>query len=177
MSEEQFTLTYLNEDDRAYGLAGMTISLAALDAIDRVASVSLDADGPMVNFTHAYYFAGSPSMSPRASWEILISNFNLTTAMILANVMARTLVRSKREVPEDTLNRIYKEVETEGMETCALEADEVERLYNRALSYTRRIFRNPRLHPAIGELARTISLRRTLSGTELRDELQLLQLI
>lgn len=27
------TLTYSNEDDRAYGLAGMTISLAALDAI------------------------------------------------------------------------------------------------------------------------------------------------
>ena len=31
------TLTYLNEDDKAYGLAGMAISLAALDAIDRVA--------------------------------------------------------------------------------------------------------------------------------------------
>ena len=34
------TLTYLNEDDKAYGLAGMAISLAALDAIDRVAGVS-----------------------------------------------------------------------------------------------------------------------------------------
>ena len=51
MSREPFNLTYLNEDDRAYGLAGMAISLAAFDAIDRVASVSLDSEGPMVNFT------------------------------------------------------------------------------------------------------------------------------
>ena len=50
------TLTYLNEDDKAYGLAGMAISLAALDAIDRVAGVSLDSDGPMVTFSHQYYF-------------------------------------------------------------------------------------------------------------------------
>ena len=32
MSQEQFKLAYLNEDDRAYGLAGMAISLAAFDA-------------------------------------------------------------------------------------------------------------------------------------------------
>ena len=34
MSTDKLTLAYLNEDDRAYGLAGMAISLAALDAID-----------------------------------------------------------------------------------------------------------------------------------------------
>lgn len=39
MSNEALTLTYLNEDDRAYGLAGMAISLAALDALDRISSI------------------------------------------------------------------------------------------------------------------------------------------
>ena len=37
---QQLTLKYQNEDDKAYGLAGMAIALAALDALDRVAGVS-----------------------------------------------------------------------------------------------------------------------------------------
>ncbi len=41
LEEKALTLEYSNEDDRAYGLAGMAISLAALDAFDRVAAVSL----------------------------------------------------------------------------------------------------------------------------------------
>ena len=61
-----FNLTYQNEDDRAYGLAGMAISLAALDALDNVVFVSLDSDGPMVHFTHSYYLCGSPVLSPKA---------------------------------------------------------------------------------------------------------------
>ena len=32
---QQLTLKYQNEDDKAYGLAGMAIALAALDALDR----------------------------------------------------------------------------------------------------------------------------------------------
>lgn len=40
--DNNLTLEYSNEDDRAYGLAGMAISLAALDAIDRIAEVNLD---------------------------------------------------------------------------------------------------------------------------------------
>ena len=39
MSQPKLTLTYLNEDDRVYGLAGMAISLAALNALDRLAEV------------------------------------------------------------------------------------------------------------------------------------------
>ena len=106
MSQEQFKLAYLNEDDRAYGLAGMAISLAAFDAIDRVASLDMDAEGPMISFTHAYYFTGSPVMSPKRSWDILVRNFNLTTAMVLSNVMARTMVRRREDIPEETLKQI-----------------------------------------------------------------------
>ena len=177
MSQEQFKLAYLNEDDRAYGLAGMAISLAAFDALDRVASLDMDAEGPMISFTHAYYFTGSPVMSPKRSWDILVRNFNLTTAMVLSNVMARTMVRRREDIPEETLKQIYSEVEAEGIDTCALEPDEVSALFRKTLSYTRRIFGNPRLHPAIGDLAHTISVRRTLSGSEIREEMEYLQIL
>lgn len=171
------TLAYLNEDDRAYGLAGMVISLASLHAIDRVAEVSLDSEGPMVEFSHRYYFPGSPSISPKASWDNLVQNFHLTTSMVVSNVLARSVVRLKEEAPSEVMDEIYNEVEREGRDTCSLEEDEIENLYNNALKRARRLFHNPRLHPAIDEFARVISRKRHLSGMEIMDELHLLQLI
>ena len=177
MSKQCFSLSYLNEDDRAYGLAGMMVALASEDAIDRVANVNIDSEGPMVEFSHAYYFSGSPSISPKSTWDNLVSNFHITTSRVVGNILARSLVRLKEEAPEEVMNEVYKIVEEEGKETCELESDEVERLYGHALARAMRIFRNPRMHPAIDEFARIISLRRALSGREVMDELHLLQLI
>ena len=174
---QHLTLAYQNEDDRAYGLAGMTISLAALDAIDRVSEVSLDADGPMVTFSHEYYFSGSPSISPKTTWNNLVHNFYLTTAMVVSNVMSRSLVRLGEEIPKEVEKQIREQVAEEGRETCALEDDEIDRLYAKTTGYMRRIFGNPRIRPAIGEFARVLSRRRQLSGMEIVDELRMLEII
>lgn len=170
------TLKYSNEDDRAYGLAGMTISLADLDAIDRIVSISLDAEGPMVNFAQDYYFSVSPVVSPKAVWDNLLRNYHLTASMVVSNVLARSLVRLGEEAPSDLMDTLYEEIEAEGRESVGLDPDEVKVLYNKILTRNRRIFKNPRLRPAIAELAGIISRRRTLSGGELRDELHYLQL-
>lgn len=177
MSDEIFTLSYLNEDDKAYGLAGMAISLAALDAMDRVAEVSLDNTGPMVTFSNQYYFSGSPSISPKATWDNLLHNYYVTSAMVISNVMARSLVRLRRDVPSDVMKKIHEEIAEEGRDVCSLEDDEIETIYDKTRSYMGRIFRNPRLHPAIEDFARTLSRRRSLSGNEIIDELRALSLI
>lgn len=171
------TLSYSNEDDRAYGLAGMAVSLAALDALDRISGVTIDTDGPMVSFSHEYYFCGSPSISPKATWNNLIHNFYITSSMILSNVMARSMVRLGEDVPSHILDTIRSEMEAEGAATCSLETDEVDSLYRKSATGMRRIFANPRVHPAIDELARTISRRRSLSGMEILDELRSLHLV
>lgn len=168
------TLQYSNEDDRAYGLAGMAISLASIDALDRVVEFSIDAEGPMVTFSSDYYHSLAPAVSPKAVWENLISNFHITTSMVLSNLMARSLIRLGEEIPDEILSTVYNEIKLEGEETCGLEEDEVKRLYDKTYYSQRRIFGNPRLRPAIGELARVISLRRRLSGGELRDAIDTL---
>lgn len=170
------TLSYSNEDDRAYGLAGMAVSLAGLDAIDRVVDISLDAEGPMVNFSQEYYYSLNPVISPKSVWENLMRNFHITASMVVGNVMARSLVRLHEEMPQSVERALFAEIEAEGEETCGLEKDEIEAFYNRIVSRHRRIFANPRLHPAINELAGIISRRRRLSGLELREELAYLQL-
>lgn len=170
------TLSYSNEDDRAYGLAGMAISLAGLDALDSIVDISLDADGPMVNFSQQYYYSLSPAVSPKSVWENLIRNFHITASMVVGNVLARSMVRLHEDLPAELEREIYYEIAAEGADSCGLEKDETEVLYRRIMSQHRRIFGNPRLHPAITELARIISRRRTLSGLELREELAYLQL-
>lgn len=176
--KKQESIYYANEDDRAYGLAGMAISLAALDAIDRVSSVSIDADGPMVNFAHTYYFSGSPSISPKSTWDHIINNFYITSAMVISNAMARAVVRMGHDdIPAEVLDQIRRTIQIEGHDTCSLDDDEIDALFDKTLRMSRRIFGNTRLHPAIREFAGIISRKRTLSGMELADELHLLQLI
>lgn len=170
------TLSYSNEDDRAYGLAGMAVSLAGLDAMDRIVEISLDAEGPMVSFSQEYYYSLNPVVSPKSVWENLMQNYHITVSMVIGNVLARSLVRLHSELPKEIERQIYSEIEAEGEETCGLEKDEIETFYNRLLSRHRRIFANPRLHPAITELAGIISRRRRLSGLELREEMNYLQL-
>lgn len=173
----EITLSYQNEDDRAYGLAGMAIALAAMDALDRVSSVDIDAEGPMVSFAHSYYFNGSPSISPKTTWHNLVKNFQITTNMVVSNVMSRCVVRMQQSVPSHIMTKLRDNVCTEGEETCALEKDESQQLFDNAVAYSRRIFHNPRLHPQIREFASTLSRRRSLSGLELIDELHRLQFI
>lgn len=177
MSKQKFSLSYLNEDDRAYGLAGMMVALANLDAIDRISKVSMDSDGPMVEFSHAYYFSGSPSISPKSTWDNLVANFHITTSMVLGNILSRSLVRLKEEAPQDVLKEVYLLVEDEGKTTCELESDEVKQLFEHSLARAQRIFRNPRVQPAIDEFAHIISVKRSFTGREIFDELHSLQLI
>lgn len=171
------SLNYQNEDDRAYGLAGMMVALASLRALDRVANVTIDSDGPMVEFSHDYYFSGSPSISPKTTWDNLVQNFHLTTSMVISNILARSIVRLKEDAPVNLLREIYSQVEIEGQDACSLEKDEINDLYDNVLQRALRIFRNPRVHPAVAQLSQIISRRRSLSGREIIDELHLLQLI
>ncbi|MBD5201071.1 MAG: hypothetical protein HDS70_00540 [Bacteroidales bacterium] len=170
-------LAYLNEDDRAYGLAGMAVSVAALDAFDSIVEFSLDAENQMVSFAGEYYFTGAQTISPKATWNNLLNNFYLTSTMVISNLMARSLVREKKNVPESGLKAIHHEMLIEGEEACGLESDEVDEIYDRAFKRMNRIFSNPRIHPAIDDLARVFARRRTLSGREIFEELRILQIL
>ncbi len=177
MSKTNEILKYRNEDDRCYGLAGMAISLAALDALDRVSSISLDNEGPMVTFNYSYHFNGSPAISPKATWNNLIDNYQLTSTLIISNMMSRRLVKDRKDFRQEIIDMLYDEIAFEGRETCSLEDDEIRSLFNKTLSYSQRIFNNRRLYPMIDELAHVISRKRILTGKEIYEILRQLDLI
>lgn len=174
--DDKFQFAYSNEDDRAFGLAGMAISIASLDALDRITEIHLDAEGPMIQFSNTYYYTSSPSLSPKAVWNNLLRNLHLTTAMVLGNVMARSLVRLGREADAEALEEVRGVVREEAVDVCSLDNEEADILFDKVLRHSRRLFYNPRLHPAVKELAGVISRRRRLSVLELADELEILRI-
>lgn len=171
-----FTLQYSNEDDRAYGLAGMAITMASLDALDRVTEVFLDSEGPMVTFANSYYFSGAPSVSPKVVWENLMTNFQLTTSLVLSNVMARSLVRLGEDAADEIYDEVRSLVREEGRDICSLDEEESDMVFDKMLRHSRRLFNNPRLRPAVEQLAGVISRRRRLSVLDLAEELEMLRI-
>ena len=171
------SLIYRNEDDKAYGLAGMMYTLGCVDALDTVAEVDIDSDGPMVTFSHEYYFTGSPSLYAKAAWDNLVRNFHITSLMALANVFSRSLVRDRVSPAHEILDPVLDAIRCEGIESCPLEEDEVKKLSDNAMQYVWRLFSNPRVHPMIQDLSRTISSRRHLSGRELLEVMEYLRIV
>lgn len=135
------SLQYRDEEDKAFGLAGMIYSLGAVDGLDSVAEVSLDTDGPMVTFRHGYFFNGSPAVSPKSTWDNMLRNFHLTSVMVLSNLMSRTIVKDAEEPDSKLLQEIRDLFEEEGERECSLEKDELDALYDRILHYTMRLFK------------------------------------
>ncbi len=176
MSDNINTLAYRNEDDRCYGLAGMAVTLYKLGGLDRVAFASIDGDGPMVSFSHEYYFCGSPSLSPKAAWKNLVNNYYLTLAMALGNLLARTIVRDATAPRQELLDLIRSEALAEGLEACSLEEDEARNIFDSSLRNLTRVFSNRYIAPGVHELARTIARRRTMSGSDLSEALYYLNI-
>lgn len=163
---------YRNEDDKAYGLAGMMISAGALNALELIHSVSLDAEGPMVCFTDEYHHLLCPTLSPKSVWERLRRNLYVTAAMTVGNVMARTTVRDGKEPSADKFQPIIKALEEEGAETLSLDADETRALFDSLYQRIYRVFHNPRLQPKVHELSHRVALLRTLSQGDIAYELE-----
>lgn len=170
-------LTYSNEDDRAYGLAGMTTTASLIGGIDLISEINIDQEEGMVTFSHSYFYGGSPAVSPKVSWAHTLRTFQVTAAMALGNIFARSLVRDKEDVQQQFIDTIHELMNGEGCSACDLEEDEIDNIFSRVLSYNRRIYGNPRVHPAIHELANIISRRRRLSHLDLTETLARLQLV
>lgn len=177
MKKKKNILGYRGETDRSYGLAGMAIQLASFDALDSVAYISLDNAGPMVEFTGEYYYGGSPSVSPKATWHRLMENFRLTSALAIGNVMARCIVHEKGADPMDMLTELLKTIREEGTQVCQLEEEEVDRFFASLMNRANNLFHNPRLHPVIDSLASMLRDRRKLSGRSLAEEMHYLRII
>jgi len=164
---------YTDDTDRAYGAAGMAIALVVCDGDEILYSIDLDAEpADMLVLSPDFFFAGNQGVSAKAVWTQQVKNFNLGVAMLISNVMCRHMVHSGKEIPADMTRELKALAHDEGAGTCALDADEVDRIFDKSYNYLWRVFSHRGVQAVARDFVTTLSARRTLSHLDILEQLQ-----
>lgn len=144
------SLRYSDERDKTYGIAGMAITIVALDGEKYLSGISLDAEpGEHIAMSYDYGMRGNPRISAKIIWEQAVNDLRLSTSMVLGNIACRRYVLGHRPLGSADTEAIRLAVRSEAGTHCELDNDEADRLFDGCLSYVLRIFR----HPGIQEVA------------------------
>lgn len=171
-------LQYIDENDKCYGITGMAIGLVIWDAENVLSAVSVDAPADeVVEFTPEFYFAGNPGLSAKVAWNHIVRHFQVSMGMMIGNLLCRSYVLHKEDVDEETRSRLLRYLDEEGRETCSLESDEVERLFNKSYNYLYKVFNHAGVQSVANDFARELSSRRRMSRGEVIEQLRALQML
>ncbi len=169
---DKHPLKYSGEEDRSYGLAGMAISLTIFDGGDMLSALSLDnAPGEGAEMAPEFHFSGNPALSIGAAWRHTVKQFELSAAMLVGNALCRAYVGRKTRLDPDAGKALRVFVEQVGCDTCALDGDEVDRLYDKVRSNLERVFMHSRVASVATSFAETLRQRRRLTAAEVADVL------
>lgn len=171
-------LNYRNEDDKCYGATGMAIGLVVFDGEDMISAVSVDADpSEMIEFDNRFYFAGNPGLSAKTAWNEILRNFNLLSAMLISNVMCRSMVLDNAPVDDEVRGSLHDSISREASETCSLEQDEIDRLFDKNYSYLMRVFSHNGVQRVAHDFAETIRRERRLTRSDILEQLHALGML
>ncbi len=166
---------YIDDKDRCYGATGMAISLIVWDAEDVLSSISIDAEpNEMMEFTQEYFFSGNPRISAKVAWNNILHHFQVSAGMLIGNVMCRSYINSSIVLDEEAKKALYDYINAEGHDTCSLEDDEIERMFDKSYRYLHQIFNHVGIRQIATDFARTLLERRTMSRSEVMEELHAL---
>lgn len=162
------SLKYADETDKSFGLAGMAISLMAWDAEEWLEAIDLDAAADeAMHMSADYYLYMAPRVGAKAVWEQSFKRFRIAAAMTVANVSCRQLSHlGHGSLPGNVDSDLRKALTMEGADLCALEDDEVSRVYGKSLSYCNRLFSHPGVNKLAEMLASALRERRAMSSAE-----------
>lgn len=171
-------LSYRNEDNKCYGATGMAIGIVVFDGEDMLSAISLDAlPHEVVELNEEYFFAGNPGISAKSAWNRILGNYNLAVAMLIANVMCRRYVLDKNSISAELKRTIKNHIIDEGTSECALEVDEINRIFDKNYTYLHRVFSHSGVQSIAHNFADVLKRQRRLTRSEIIDNLRALSML
>ncbi len=171
-------LSYRDERDKCYGATGMAIGVVVFDGEDMIHGINLDADAhEMVEYTADFYFAGNPRVSAKTSWNRILQNFNLSMGVTIANVLCRSMLVDHKVPDSDIHDTLCDMTVAEGEDTCALESDEVKRLFDKNYNYLLRVFAHRGVQSVAHDFATALQTSRRISRMEMIERLRALNML
>lgn len=171
-------LKYKDENDRSMGLAGSAIALVIWDGEDKLAAIDLDSlPGEGMEMTPDFNFAGNPRLSARLAWQMMLKQFELTSAMVMGNVLCRSYVGQGRQPSSSARAALRAILRDEAISACSLDDDEFDQMYSRLLDLQSQIFTHNEVATMARALAADLLSRRRLTAAEVLDRLDRLSKI
>ncbi len=166
------SLRYADERDKSYGIAGMAITIVALDAQDLLDGIDLDAEpGHTMRMASHFGMRGNPRMSAKILWEESVRDLRVTTSMALGNLTSRRWVARNEPLSSGDVDTLRLAVRSEGARHCDLEQDEADALFDHCNEYVSRIFRHSGLPPVVHAFVDRLLQQRSMTTAELIDTL------
>lgn len=164
-------LKYTDETDKSLGVAGMAITLVACDCEDMLSAVSLEEGEESISMAEEFFFNGNPRMSAKIAWNEILKQFQVTTGMLIGNVLCRRFCAGTS--PDAEMIRIVHDIIIdEGTNQCSLDEDESEAVYNKYYRYYNRLFTHPTVAVVARDFAATLRMQRRMSAGEVIDNLR-----
>ena len=163
----QSILSYTDETDKAYGMAGSTISLVAADGEHYLAALDMDAEpAEAISLVSGFGMKANPRMSAKVIWTQAVKELRVFILMAIGNVVCRAYLRSHRALNSDEEALLRSVVADEAARHCELDSDEAAELFDSNLMFVDRLFNHRSIGPVVSSFASTIATRRHLSGAE-----------
>ncbi len=168
--------TYTDDNDKSYGLTGMVISLNVWDQSEMLQEVNLDnGEGYSITFTPDFYFNGNPRYSAKLAWNEMVGQYKTLLALVLGNIVCRNMAQHHRYLSEDCRREVYDLVADEGRESCSLEKDEIDNLFNNTLQYLEGLYSKAQMTMFAQRFAKELVQRRHMTASEINDLIQYLR--
>ena len=74
----------------------MAISLVACDCEHLLAEVSIEDEDEALRMAEEFFFCGNPRISAKISWNEILRQYQITSGLMLGNVMCRAPGRRPR---------------------------------------------------------------------------------
>ncbi|MDE6282679.1 MAG: hypothetical protein K2L97_01670 [Muribaculaceae bacterium] len=162
------SLKYSDATDRAFGLCGMALSLFIFDAEQYIDSLRIEAPADMgVNLTPDFFTPANPGLSVKSVWKDTFRHFQLSSAMAIGNLLARSLARRHSELSHEVRSLMLSHLCREGEDACGLESSEVIQIFDNSFDYLSSIMRHPRINSTICLMADELASRKTLSRDDI----------
>lgn len=170
MNQSDQLLKYADSEDKCYGVAGMTIAMFVFNAEKYLSSISIDrADLETLLFNPEFHVAQTQHISAKYVWNHLLNRFNLTTALLISNLICRYYFHRHISLPDEIESELLRRLEEEGKSACDLEAEEVKNVFNKNMAYISKTFNSRNVEYVAKKIVDRLQAKHELSVSEITE--------
>lgn len=161
-------LKYADHTDRCYGIAGMVVGITVFDGENYIMRVDTrHCDLEALALTPDFCVVDHPGLSIKGVWRALAGRYRLAAAMVIGNVISRSVNGRRGAVDPDTLQTMINCLWNEASELLDLSEEENRELCLQTYNHLRQAFSHPAVKHILDSIASCIKEKEVMERDEI----------